>query len=355
MTKILPVAKPKEAIEQVKRLERIADLQRQKTESLLNLTHVLDKKKTLAEQALEVINNASFAGQLSLKDLKQFEKKAKELKKQYSKLGIQGGITPRAVINRSRSIDIQRCQKEIGSALPIRQDKNGVVVFKTSASKKHWAAYHIVSVQFLGFQSALNIEKNTDKLANSVNRGAIRFDCDCGRHRYWYRYIASVGGFAYGKPETGFPKVRNPQLTGLACKHVLRVMTVLEKSPAMTAYMKQYLSRYRQNANARVQTLTEKQAKKLSSQLKKESWKNKQIRRTKAGVSQKVELGNVFKGGQSIKGSSVKPKDLAKQKTKGNKSDLQKELRLFEQNLALGKISKEVAGQMLQYLKNINV
>lgn len=59
--------------------------------------------------------------------------------------------------------------------------------------------------------------------------GRLSFDCGCGRHQFWYRYLAGVGNYAITPPgERDFPKIRNPKLTGCCCKHVLKVLRVLK-------------------------------------------------------------------------------------------------------------------------------
>ena len=73
----------------------------------------------------------------------------------------------------------------------------------------------------------------------AVIDGKINFDCDCGRHRYWYRYLATVGKYNFGIDENRYPSTRNPKLTGVACKHALRVMKHL-MSPHMIAKVKGY-------------------------------------------------------------------------------------------------------------------
>lgn len=345
------MARPVSTIKDIEDKEKAADRKREKSGSLLHLASVLGMKKTLAEQALESINanQSKFATQLSYEDLKSFSKQVNQLKKDYKKTGISGGISPRAIINRSRRIDIERCQAQITSAVPIRHDKNGVVTFRTNASSKSDDTYHIVTVQFLNFQAALNAGRNSDSLANSVSRGAIKFDCDCGRHRFWYRYIATVGGFAYGKPETGFPKIRNPELTGLACKHVLRVMLILEKSPAFTAYMKKYIEKYRKDGNSRINTFSKKQAEKLEEAIKAESWQVKKIRQSKTGT-EKVDIKSAFNthSPKSIKGKAVTPKELAKQKKEESSlSEIERSLNILKKNMLLGKISPDVVKKLM--------
>ncbi len=113
-----------------------------------------------------------------------------------------GGITIQGVINHSRFIDIQRANKQI---------------FLASIFKKQGNAFYF---------------------NNLIKEGQIAFDCDCGRHRYWYRYLATIGKYNYGINETRYPTTRNPNLTGLACKHVLRVMNHIT-----SANFKDYLKR----------------------------------------------------------------------------------------------------------------
>lgn len=250
---------PAQEIKVSREIEKIADKKRSQSKTVLNLSDVLGMDKTNAEMALSQINEnqSIFYEQLTPKLLKKFEKAVKGLQKQY---GVKGGISPRSIINRSRKVDLQRASREIYSVHAYRYEKDGTIHFRTNASRKYGASHHIVSVQFLDFQAALNGGNLTNKLALSVLRGAVKFDCDCGRHRFWYRYIATVGGFAYGKPEVAFPKIRNPELTGLGCKHVLRVMHSLNiGEPALIGVMKQFILRYRKDPNQKAKTLTKKQ------------------------------------------------------------------------------------------------
>ncbi|EQA6242215.1 hypothetical protein ACX5DB_003893 [Enterobacter ludwigii] len=74
-------------------------------------------------------------------------------------------------------------------------------------------------------------DKGTVKLANQLCAGRVSYDCDCGRHQYWYRYIATAGNFALAPPkEYAYPKVRKPDLEGVACKHVIHAMTRLQSA-----------------------------------------------------------------------------------------------------------------------------
>lgn len=276
-----------------------ANIQREQAKNILLLP-------TRSEKALKGIGEIDAAG------IRQFQTALKHLGKSYRVAGIAGGIRARTVINRSRGIDIKRCREEIPHAKPVSVDKFGVVRFWVSASGKYGDTSHYVVVQFLNFSAATAGHAGL----NDVLNGALKFDCDCGRHRFWYRYIATVGGFNYGRGESGFPKIRNPDLRGLGCKHVLRVMLVIEKSAAFRAFMKQAIERYRKSPNARRYTQTTQQAEKMAAKMARESWQNKQVRRSKHDRQMPLKTlpKTAFdrRSPKSIKGADLKPIDISK-------------------------------------------
>ncbi len=76
---------------------------------------------------------------------------------------------------------------------------------------------------------ATRVHASASSVAKMAAMGNLSIDCQCGRHQYWYRYLANIGGYDVNPPkEQGFPKIRNPTLTGCCCKHVLKVLAVLK-------------------------------------------------------------------------------------------------------------------------------
>lgn len=136
-----------------------------------------------------------------------------------------GGITPQDVINNSRPVDIERANKQIYLATVFKRQGN-TVFFLTNSGPKSKVANHKVTVQLLGYPDLLLRTKppKLSEVRDAVTQGKVRFDCDCGRHQFWYRYIATIGKYNYGIDENRYPSTRNPNLKGVACKHVLRVM-----------------------------------------------------------------------------------------------------------------------------------
>ena len=152
-----------------------------------------------------------------------------------------GGITPADVINQSRREDINRANTQIFLASVFKRQGN-IIKFVTNAGIGSKDTHHYVSVQMLDYPNLLLGRTRGPSVADvkeAVVNGKINFDCDCGRHRYWYRYLATVGKYNFGIDENRYPSTRNPKLTGVACKHALRVMKHL-MSPHMIAKVKGY-------------------------------------------------------------------------------------------------------------------
>lgn len=201
---------------------------------------------------------------LVVEDLEAFKKNIDLLRDQYSK-----GITAKQVINLSTPIDIKRCNEQIKMSLPL-SIKEGVINFMTDASKESSAKHHYVNVELVAYKSmSLNpVALTIQNVKSKVNLGKLKFECDCGRHTYYYRYMASVGGYGYGRVEEGYPKERNPELWGLACKHVLRVMQYI-MSPMGVQYVYNNLKKEKNTQYGKRRNSSDKQLNKaLDDQLK---------------------------------------------------------------------------------------
>lgn len=214
----------------------------------------------LSQGSFSEILNTTLGGvsrPLTAEDLIEFDRKRHRLDSKYKE-----GVTAEFVINKSRAIDRTRASKEIPWAQPVAASylpSRGslVITFITAASGKYNETKHYVNVEFTAFGSItkhlINLEpkKQAEIDAKQLKTSLLKFDCDCGRHTFWYRYIATIGGFAYvgtnplARKETAYPKIRNPNLHGIACKHVLRVMQTIQKNAGfhkflVKAILKQY-------------------------------------------------------------------------------------------------------------------
>lgn len=143
---------------------------------------------------------------------------------------LENGVTARQVINMSDNATIKRASEQIRTAVATKANK-GKIRFITSAggTTKGVSRHHVI-VEFLGYdREAVSGAESPRKSALRMRRGTLKMDCDCKSWRYWYRYIATIGGFNAGRAERGYPKVTNAKLVGMGCKHIIRVMNEIER------------------------------------------------------------------------------------------------------------------------------
>ncbi|WP_052700091.1 hypothetical protein [Methylocucumis oryzae] len=210
---------------------------------------------------------------ITLEDLRTFKYNIGVVKSQFKK-----GITAKQVIDLSWHDDRKRASEEIKQAVPL-SFSNGIVKFITNAGgTTPGVTRHHVVVEFLGYSvEAASGNTTAKQSANRLKNGRLKFDCDCGRHRYWFRYIATIGGYNAGRKETGYPKIRNPKLGGIACKHVLRVMAEIDNGPMILSFLTKAMEKAKAsdeaNAAARfnqkdAENLAKGQAKRADSTIK---------------------------------------------------------------------------------------
>jgi hypothetical protein len=138
------------------------------------------------------------------------------------------GVTVAELIRSSRKIDIQRAKKITNSTL--YGVDGSILLFRAKASDDSKSSYHHVKVRLEDWEHEVRNGEGGAYLraAAGAVRGKVSFDCDCGRHQYWYRYLATIGGFALDPKEFVFPKIRNPKLQGCCCKHVIKTLAVMQ-------------------------------------------------------------------------------------------------------------------------------
>ncbi|SDC28991.1 hypothetical protein [Acinetobacter boissieri] len=235
------------------RIFRSNDKQRQQSgiEDHRNATAVFLRPQDIekgVQYDIEKVFKTTLGGELrrlNQQDLIAFQKNIELLQDHYVK-----GITAKQIINLALPIDIERANTQILMAIPVRQ-KAGMVHFLTNASKDSDVKEHHVNVVFSNYRNLMLSPKpmTEQDVKRHLNYGKLKFECDCGRHTYWYQYMASIGGYGCGRIEEGYPKIRNPELSGVACKHVLRVMRYILSPLGMNYLVKQLRKDRSQQAN----------------------------------------------------------------------------------------------------------
>lgn len=155
-------------------------------------------------------------------DLKQFlDVMAKRQKRFNPDPGLHG-VPYASLLRASRQVDKQRAKLVRNATL--YQRKDNIFYFQVTGNSK---SYYRVQIRLEEWGSYLIGSVPVIEAARRIVKGRISFECPCGRHQYWYRFLATLGQYALAPKETGFPKIRNPQLMGCCCKHVLKVLDEL--------------------------------------------------------------------------------------------------------------------------------
>lgn len=169
-------------------------------------------------------------------DLKEFEKSRKQTRAKYS--NSKPGITYAQLVASARDIDVKRANNSVTDGSGIKSAsfigiKHNVAIISVTASDRSEDSHHQVELRFEEWDEAM--DEATDDIAQlqrvtrNLAKGRVSINCDCRRYMYWYRYIATAGNFTIAPPkEYIYPKIRNPRLQGVACKHIIHAFTRMQ-------------------------------------------------------------------------------------------------------------------------------
>jgi hypothetical protein len=229
------MAKQKNSQAEFKRFEQLFNqVHRQNSENRRGakgtLTPELMRKHLASGAPMDLLHGVNRQGKAFTRDdLVKFGKATKDAKQKYG--FNKRGVPVKQLIASSLTADIMRAKQQIRTATLYRlfNSKDGMILhFRVTASKNSRLQHHQVKIRLDEWSNWITSTKSYKTIVNKILSGRISFECDCGRHQYWYRYIATVGGFAIKPLEYAYPKIRNPRLTGCCCKHVLKAFSVLQ-------------------------------------------------------------------------------------------------------------------------------
>ncbi|HIF6198768.1 TPA: hypothetical protein ACX3IX_003690 [Vibrio parahaemolyticus] len=185
-------------------------------------------------KALKALGEKAKGQRFTKEDLIKFDKARQRHKEVYDSK--TAGITYAFLVKNSRQIDVDRANNRVDDGSGIQKAtligiKNNIALIRIRASSVSRHEEHRVKVRLEQWDELLHEPPNGDynQAVQLACAGRISFDCDCGRHQYWYRYLATMGNYCIAPPkEFAFPKIRNPELSGVACKHALKATTMLQ-------------------------------------------------------------------------------------------------------------------------------
>lgn len=156
-----------------------------------------------------------------------------------------------------RTTDLHKARTQITMAVPVSAvnstGKQGIKVrFITNAGPDSNVSRHHVMVEFMNYGAEANAGNTTPrKSAMRLRHGPLRIECDCERWRYFFRYLATIGDYNAGRSESGYPKIRNPKLQGIACKHIVRVMSEVKSGAATLSFLTKLMDKAKSSDEAK--------------------------------------------------------------------------------------------------------
>ncbi|MCZ4061284.1 phage tail protein [Pantoea sp. LMR881] len=213
------------------------DRQKRRRQKARQLTPAVLKNKNLDE--ILKLGKKQVGTFFTIDDLKSFERNRKQVRKQYT--GTQTGITHAQLVANSRSIDVKRANNNVddGSGITsaaFKGMRHNVALIDVTASQRSVHKNHRVEIRFETWDEALEDAAGNDvgaqqRIAKKMVKDRVSVNCNCGRYQYWYRYIATAGNFTIAPPkEYVYPKLKNPTLEGVACKHIIHALTRMQGS-----------------------------------------------------------------------------------------------------------------------------
>lgn len=161
----------------------------------------------------------------TIDELKDFQQSLKKVKAK-NRASI-AGLPLLALERASAAEDKMLMRQQIRSAVLYKISGN-LLTFRVSASGQTLSKYYQVRVRLEQWSDLMTDSRTWLSGARAAAVGNISFDCGCGRHQFWYRYLATMSNCAISPKEKDFPKIRNPRLTGFCCKHTLKAFQQLK-------------------------------------------------------------------------------------------------------------------------------
>lgn len=158
-------------------------------------------------------------------DLKGFARSRERVSKEFKKT--QGAPIVK-IIARSLAEDIQRANTDIQRPTLFKVH-SGVLHFKVPSSGKDPTAppYYGVRIRLDEWTTHMGSYAHYKDAVRASIKGNVSMDCTCGRYQYYLRYVATAAKVALRPEEKDYPKINNPKLMGLACKHQIKALKVL--------------------------------------------------------------------------------------------------------------------------------
>lgn len=274
------VANAQKALAEAKALFRDADTIRSKSETLLRPDDIMSGAVDAGRLWKFMTRNRDGTYRpITFEDVIEFDRRRGALRTRWEQ-----GITARDIIELSSAVvpgqnesDLSKARRQIHTAVPIAT-RGGELRFATNTGPNSDRDRQYVTIQMLNFTAAMSSPEPATALVKDVTGGKLAIGCSCGQWRFVFAYMATTGG--YGLPdhrETAFPKIRNPVLAGVACKHIVRVAANLIQSPTLKTYIARLIEAERNKTQTRIKREAMALQADIAENMAKESYRQRSI------------------------------------------------------------------------------
>ena len=155
------------------------------------------------------------------------------------------GVTVANMLKKSEEVDIMRAMTQL-RVFYIRSFRKSIFTFTVKSSGLYKEEHHQVELSWQ--LDKADLRKDTKHIFLNT---PIKAQCSCGRFTYWYRYLWTKAKSCLGIQENRFPSIRNKKLSGMACKHIIRVASSLHQTPFQNTFNR-YLENYKLDKQTRL-------------------------------------------------------------------------------------------------------
>ena len=338
------------ALAEIKAKFREADETRSRSNTLLLPNDILDGQQDAGKLYKYMTRQRDGTYRpVTLKDVIEFDARRTKLAKKWKK-----GIRARdivdlasAVVSGQKRSALAKAKAQIHTVLPIA-NKGGEFKFATNTGPDSLDDRQYVSIKMLNFEAAVASASTPEAISKQVTEGPLAIGCSCGDFRFVYAFICTSGGFGLPQHrETAFPKIKNPQLSGVACKHIVKAASTLIQSPTLRNYVARVIKAERLKTSSTLKRNAIAEQKEFQKQQAGESYRQRRV-----ATSEEKKAERAKYSAAQVK-AIAKVKVAAKRKAAAKAVNKSKALVTanVQKLLGLGAITQKQANAMLAALR----
>jgi len=161
----------------------------------------------------------------TLQDIQQFGAAKKRVERSFK---ATAGAPIIKLLASSLHDDVMRANTQIRGG-GLHQVTGAVLHFNipSSGQTRGAPAFYGVRIRLDSWNNHLTSYSDYKDAVRESVKGNVSIDCNCGQFQYKYRYVATAANVSLRPYEKDFPKIKNPNLHGMCCKHLIKALSLV--------------------------------------------------------------------------------------------------------------------------------